>query len=233
MKRKTNIALLFFSRTPKAEASAKSWFAPNHGPANLQLASTLFRQTQNLLEQSGMPVFHFHEGNQEGGSFGEKISHAFEAVFTKGFEAVIAVGNDTPELDNLDWDRVVDHLQQGRSVVGPTHRHGTYLIGLTKAAFDFHTFATLPWQTYGLFDAMAAYLNRQPKGFYSLAILHDINTLDDLKAVLESNGLSAYLKSFFRLLIGSLPDNPFNTQNLLSTGVTYQSPSLRAPPLPL
>lgn len=233
MKRKTNIALLFFSRNPRAEASAKKWFASAHGSANLQLATSLFRQTRNLLTESGLPVYHFHEGNQQGLTFGEKIAHAFDAIFQKGYDAVMAVGNDTPELDNLDWDRVLQQLEVGRSVLGPTRRKGAYLIGLHQSAFDYQAFATLPWQSNQLLTALEDYLAFRSKACYSLPVLRDINTLGDLKEVINSSGLSDFLKSLFRMLLGMIPGDTFYKSPVLQSDSAYLSPSLRAPPLSL
>ena len=58
----------------------------------------LNRHTIRQIEHSGLDYFHFTEKEQEGGDFGERFIHAIQSVFNKGYEYIITLGNDTPQL---------------------------------------------------------------------------------------------------------------------------------------
>ncbi|MEM1407411.1 MAG: DUF2064 domain-containing protein, partial [Bacteroidota bacterium] len=115
----SHIAILFFSRSPWEEANQKKWL-PHKSQANLQVARCLSKQISEVLEKTRLAVFHFHEGNQIGHTFGERLANAIEGVFHKGYEGVIAVGNDSPELGKTHFDDAVYSLAQGQCVLGPS-----------------------------------------------------------------------------------------------------------------
>ena len=119
-----NIALIYFSRNPLAECRDKQFIPDND--KNVLLAATLINRSKRVAINSGLPLFHFHEGNQQGATFGERLTNAFKHVFDRGFTAAVAVGNDTPELGSIDWSTVCASLQHDRQVVGPSFRGGAY-----------------------------------------------------------------------------------------------------------
>ncbi len=150
MKSFAKTAILFFSRTPKLEARCK-WhsFAENE-----KVAQAFIQLTYNSLAKSNLPVYHVGEKQQRGASFGSRFANAFQQIFDKGYEAVIAVGNDTPGLSEVNWHHVICALSSGKAVLGPDRRGGAYLIGLTKSQFEYSTFESIPWQTRDVFRSL-------------------------------------------------------------------------------
>lgn len=139
-----DIALIFFSRTSVDEAKYKFWFKGK--TKNLHAASLLINKAESSIQKSGIPVYHFHEQNQKGDTFGERIANAYQEVFDMGYEQVISVGNDCPDLEHINWKQISINLSKGKSVLGPDARGGAYLIGIQRKYFDKSKFETLSWQ---------------------------------------------------------------------------------------
>lgn len=194
MTKKKQIALLFFSRSAALEGRKKAWFSAGSGSKNKTLAAALIRHTYQTLEQSGFPVFHFHENNQQGQTFGERLANAYQEVFDLGYEAVVAVGNDTPEIDRIDWHHTANQLMAGKCVIGPTFRKGAYLIGITAEAFKKEAFEQLPWQSEQLFQALHTFCTRSNEPPVLLDTLRDLNTRGDLGKLRFSSFLDLHLK---------------------------------------
>ncbi|MFT4737012.1 MAG: hypothetical protein ACI92W_001121 [Paraglaciecola sp.] len=178
---KSDIALLYFSRQAEAEQRAKPWMKGHKNPNSV--ASSLIRQSSRLLANANLPVFHFHEGNQVGGNFGERIAHAFHTIFAQGYRGVIAVGNDTPGLTQGHLTEAHEALSLGHSILGPSRNKGAYLIGMTSDQFDVETFSQLPWQSNKLFDTLQDFC-RQNQVCSLLPCLQDLNSFSDLKQLI-------------------------------------------------
>ncbi|WP_241234689.1 TIGR04282 family arsenosugar biosynthesis glycosyltransferase [Nonlabens ponticola] len=105
------------------------------------------------VRKSGLDYFHITESDQHGDSFGARFSNAIQSVFEKGYEQVICVGNDTPQLTTLHIFTAVDSLATGHAVNGPSIDGGYYLMGIHAHEFDAGSFESLPWQTENLATA--------------------------------------------------------------------------------
>ena len=221
MDQRKPIAILFFSRSAGEEACHKKWLG-NGSDSNYHLANQLIRKTSETLETTGIPVFHLDETQQQGDSFGEKLANAYQEVFSLGYEAVVAVGNDCATIHRVDWVALKQALSSGKNVLGPDCRKGVYLIGLTKGSFQKEAFLRLPWQTLDLFDALADYCQNP----YVLPQQRDLNTRFDL--IIQSKA-DPLLKKIIRLLNHQLirfPELHFSCISCASPGAQ----SLRAPP---
>lgn len=147
-------AILLFTRTAREEASAKSWSGREK---NRQIAKLLIRNSRKVIQKSGFP-FIVHD-KQEGESFGEKLHHAFQQAFAKGFEYIICIGNDTPSLTTSTLKKASFALSQGEKwVLGPSQDGGAYLIGMQKACFEQLNFNTISWQSDQVFKELKASL---------------------------------------------------------------------------
>ena len=137
----SSIAILYFSRYAGFEAKEKLWFGRS-SQKNKQLSAVLHRQSWKAIQATNLPVFHFHEGNQEGNNFGQRLANAYAELYKKGFEAVIAVGNDCPEIAKLNWHKIKMDLNAGKEVLGKSVRGGAYLLGITAKNFKKQEFET-------------------------------------------------------------------------------------------
>lgn len=232
MNKSSKIALLFFSRNANEESRKKSWFAPANCQDNAAVAHALINQSSDFIKNSGLPVFHFHEGNQRGKNFGERFANAYQDVFDRGFTGVIAIGNDSPEIVNINLQKVSFDLLLGKTVLGASLRGGAYLIGLTRESFDKSEFQNLPWQSGRLFSALSEVVGKVQSPII-LETLRDINSLNDLKILLEDSEfqtifkhLISFLKSqtkrFYRI------PNDWTPNSFLLTNLRFRGPPVLA-----
>lgn len=172
-------AILIFANTSEKDVMEKS--IPNGKELFDHLNTHIFEETQ----KTALPVFLFSEDTQRGANFGERFANAIADVFDKGFQQVITVGNDSPDLKAADILEAHYNLLSGQSTVGPSADGGTYLIGIQKSTFDKISFASLPWQTSFLRQSLDIYLRDRGSVVKSLSYKQDIDSYDDLKYFLD------------------------------------------------
>jgi len=112
---------------------------------------------------------------QTGKNIGERMANAFKASFDKGYEQIILIGSDLPDLTSeiiLDGFKA---LNQNKIVFGPAEDGGYYLIGMNT--FNNSLFQNKPWSQTNLLKTTLQELNN----YTLLSELNDIDTIDDLK----------------------------------------------------
>ncbi len=228
----SHTAILFFSHRPEHEWRTK-WFVPRDRATNRRVADALYRHARRAVQSSGLPVLAVDDAQQRGESFGARLANAFMDAFAAGYEHVIAVGSDCPHLHTVDWPAVASQLGDGTPVVGPTSdAHGAYLIGLSRAQFDPHAFAALPWQSPGLLDALMDHLaNCSGQSPARLAARSDVNDPRDLRGLVRA--ASAHLTGLveqLRTALGHITPDARRAERLAAAGVAHR-PSSRAPPV--
>ena len=188
-------SILFFSNSVEVEARRKHLLSGNK---NKDLLKALRRKTLNTLHESGLPVFEFTEKQQHGEHFGERITHAFQEVLSLGFEQLICVGSDCPDLSLKHIHRACDSLNTNELVLGPDFRGGVFLIGLKKQAFDPALFINLKWNSKELISSFIA--DHQGYDIHFLEPNFDINHgVELLKYAIQSPILQRLLKLVIRL----------------------------------
>ena len=219
----SNIAILIFSRTAKAEASEKRLLYRDS--KKKALASLMINRTKQVAKASGLPTFFYSEHLQVGSTFGERFTNAIESMFDKGFEKVIALGNDCLHLSKNDILKAAELLETTPSVLGPSTDGGIYLLGIQKQAFQKQAFLNIHWQTDFVFEQLVA-LNNNIK---ILSTKSDIDTPEDLVTALKS--LTSILK---RTILSLLTDNfkaLKSSVEMIRSTYLLACKSLRAPPL--
>ena len=162
----------------------------------------LTQETLQKVQATGLPYFHISDKEQEGDSFGERFTKAIQTVFANGFENIITIGNDTPQLKTAHLLKADKSLKEGKTVLGPSLDGGFYLMGIHKSNFDQETFKRLPWQRFSLFNKISTLLNVADSLLYKLPVLSDIDTIADVKrlASYKKSVSSAILKLLTSLL---------------------------------
>ncbi len=212
-------AILFFSYSVARQARMKRWFGDDQS-RNEGLAHRLISRSLAVLRRSGLPVFHFDEGRQQGDSFGERLGNACTELFTQGFDAVIAVGNDNPGIHHTNWEEVVQALESGMPVLGPDKRGGVYLIGLTRSMHAGGYLENIPWNS----RCVRQHLQNKGQAFM-LTEQRDLNTGRDLWLFLNESASHHWLTGFFRSPVPS----PLSHRHQLP-GVVAGTHTLRGPP---
>tara|TARA_R110002126_G_scaffold37442_8_gene112975 strand:- start:671 stop:1360 length:690 start_codon:yes stop_codon:yes gene_type:complete len=171
-------AILVFANSAKEELVTKSI------PKGEQLFEKLTQCTLRKAKNTGLPTFHFTEKNQVGSNFGERFTNAIAAVFDKGFDNIITIGNDTPHLKTQHLKNTVKQLKLGKTIIGPSVDGGFYLLGLQKSNFDVSKFKKLPWQRYSLYNQISRWLQSESSELVKLPVLQDVDNVKDLRSLL-------------------------------------------------
>lgn len=172
-------AVLIFANSSQEEARHKSI------ANNRSLFDALTSATLKIVENSQLPYFHFTEKNQIGTTFGERFSNAIQTVFDKGYEHVITIGNDAPQLKVSHLVDAHNQFQSKKFVLGPTTDGGFYLMGLHKSQFDVSNFKNLAWQTSNLAKQLYRLISKQTVKIVFLERLFDIDTTQDIKSIVS------------------------------------------------
>jgi rSAM/selenodomain-associated transferase 1 len=116
---------------------------------------------------------------QVGNDLGERMLHAIESGFDRGFRRVVLIGTDCYELSTAVLDSAFEALKRADAVVGPASDGGFYLIGLTKPIQEL--FLGREWSTKEVLSGTIEVLQRLAVAYELLPELSDIDTFDDLK----------------------------------------------------
>jgi len=153
--------------------------------------------------------------------------------WAQGFEKLIIVGGDVPELRASDISLAQYALSKGRPTLGKDFRGGSFLIGLLKDRFRQNRFAELPWQTNAIAHALKEELelncNSDQTDIFFLGTRADCTTKHDL------SGLAKRLASDS---LATILNNPkgrvYTLETSFQTNAGFgESLSLRGPPAAL
>ncbi|MGF1670040.1 MAG: DUF2064 domain-containing protein [Balneolaceae bacterium] len=187
----SDTVILFFTRSEEEDAVLKN-VLPQRNLAK-QTFLHLINHTQNEAVKSGIPVYTIRSDKQVGESFGQKLGNAFCLLYEKGFEKVIAIGNDCPELDAEALKNAELRLSESDVVLGPSRDGGTYLIGIHKKAFLKKEFENINWQTPDVFQELQSIFTVRGLHPEYLPVLSDIDTDRDLTFILQKKSLKKHL----------------------------------------
>lgn len=236
-------AVLLFSLPTALDAARKGLAGPRIS-RNQAFWKTLCQLTTAKVEAAGLPcVFSANilPAPDYSASFGEQLQAAVSATLAQGYERVIVIGNDCPDLRIDDLRAAADALARGRLPVGYDRRGGVYLLGLDRRFLLVQTeqknapgspsFGTLPWQTNQLGAALTEYLGCAFGDVAGLsAVRADWNERADLRAGDWLRGALAGLARRLWVLIAPIRNlfASFDSPVQLSARRTV---CLRAPPV--
>lgn len=159
-----------------------------------ELFSVLSERTLTTVQKTKLPYILFTEKEQQGSTFGERFANAIEYVFNKGYNKVITIGNDTPQLTPKLLLKANNLLSQKNTVLGPSTDGGFYLMGIHKNDFDKKSFVSLPWQTPRLYQQLVKEGTPEDVSILELEYLRDIDSLNDVKDIFN------YVFTFSRVI---------------------------------
>lgn len=116
---------------------------------------------------------------QQGADLGARMKQAFAHSFSLGYQKVIGVGSDLPDLNAIIIAQGFSLLEQSDTVFGPAEDGGYYLIGMKK--MHDCIFENKPWSTENLLDLTLQELTSLKISTALLPVLNDIDTIDDLR----------------------------------------------------
>ncbi len=189
-------AILFFSHLKKQQANDKKIHSLK--AVNKKISSLFIQKSLKTAQRSGYPVYWIDSNQQQGDTFGERFANAYQQLFDKGYQNVIAIGNDCLTLTVEDIYQAATSLESNKPVLGPSKDGGVYLLGLCKEQFSKQTFEELPWTTCTLTFALKDYL----KDVQFLSFKVGVNHRKDLVAEITSGALCQWVnKNILEILV--------------------------------
>lgn len=186
--------------------------------------------TQAKVQASGLPLLKSNQLIDHRGTFGEQLSAALSAAFARGYEHIICIGNDSPDLSVTDLRRASQALSRNQLPLGADRRGGVYIVGFSREQFDAQDLVQLPWQTNQLADALRGYFRDLKITFSELPVRADINQAADATLVQwTGQSVSRLLLIIRQALLVSGIYWPFFLP-AFSFSLTYLPLSGRAPP---
>ncbi|GGZ79721.1 TIGR04282 family arsenosugar biosynthesis glycosyltransferase [Algibacter mikhailovii] len=121
----------------------------------------------------------FYKTTQEGVDLGERMKNAFQDGFNDGYQRIVLIGSDLPEIAEEHINHGLNELKKNDVVFGPALDGGYYLIGLSK--MHHRIFENKPWSQPNLLEDTLNELKQNKITVATLNTLNDIDTFEDLK----------------------------------------------------
>jgi rSAM/selenodomain-associated transferase 1 len=132
---------------------------------------------------------------QMGKDLGERMKVALSRAFAEGHKQVILIGSDFPDLPSSFLREAVDALATHDAVMGPAKDGGYYLIGFRDESFLPRIFEDMAWGTKVVFDQTLSTLIDHQRRVHVLPTWGDIDTIEDLKALIKRAKATDFLTS--------------------------------------
>ncbi len=133
---------------------------------------------------------------QHGRDLGERLQNGFTDMFKNGFQQVIALASDCPDLPPKYLQTAVSSLQTHDAVIGPSLDGGYYLIGFTIDHFVPGAFESITWSTETVFRETLSRIESATQRVYVLPEWPDIDNKTDLQTFYTTNQSPALSSSF-------------------------------------
>jgi glycosyltransferase A (GT-A) superfamily protein (DUF2064 family) len=225
----TDTAILFFSRKAETEALVKK-ITPQES-CNTLLTSRLIQFTRQQIRNSGLPYFMVDETQQIGTTLANRLENAFQQIFDRGFERVIAIGNDCLEMSHRDLLQAATSLHSNSIVVGANTHGGLYLLGVCRESYQKIPFQSFSWQTNHLFLEFSTFCRTSMLSYEFLKPKSDLNTIQRKNTYYAKGQWSSIYKILYLILI-RIKSYTFYSSKKLSEW-HYAIYLFRGPPIPL
>lgn len=118
---------------------------------------------------------------QQGDDLGMRMLNAFMHGFAAGYQQLLLIGGDCPDLPESIFFQAFEALNQLDCVLGPTRDGGYYLIGFRQETFLPTVFDVSEWGAPTVYADTIQKLSTLQCRFAELAVWEDIDTLTDLQ----------------------------------------------------
>lgn len=115
---------------------------------------------------------------QLGDNLGDRMLNAFTDGFDQGYDKIILIGSDLPDLNEQHIKKTISYLDNNDVVFGPADDGGYYLIGMNTLIPNI--FKDKPWSQPNLLKVTLQELDELNHSVATLENLNDIDTYEDL-----------------------------------------------------
>ena len=220
-------AVILFANLPEFEARAKSFSAYSSQKATRQISQVLTQHFYQLAQQSSADTFLIDSYHQQGKSFAERITNAFDATYAKGYENVICIGNDCPSLTLNLLEKTINEVERNKIVLGPTKDGGAYLIAIPKNQFNASAFTQVKWQSTQTYNNLKNLYQSVKADILETEILIDIDQPED---ILNVDDRTYIIKLIAQLIINFAYKFIQNVFQLKLDANKVDASSLKGPP---
>jgi rSAM/selenodomain-associated transferase 1 len=117
---------------------------------------------------------------QQGDSLGDRMRHAFDVLFSKGFSRVLLIGGDLPAVPLEALADAIAALENNSEIVlGPSLDGGYYLVGMSRLIPEI--FEEILWSQPDVLTLTTAKLVALKRKYKLISPWYDIDTIDDLR----------------------------------------------------
>jgi len=109
---------------------------------------------------------------------GGRMQHAFEQLFSQGYQNIVIIGSDCYELTQNIIEQAFIDLKDHQATIGPAKDGGYYLLGLSEMRPEL--FKNIAWSTDKVYQSTTEILQSLGINYSVGPILSDIDTVDDL-----------------------------------------------------
>ncbi len=140
-------------------------------------------------------IHSFYKQLQHGNDLGERMQHAFAFLFELGYEQVLIIGSDCPQISPDHLNNAFELLETHDICIGPVDDGGYYLLGLRAVHPAF--FSNKAWSTDTVYSST---IHDAAEAGLTVAVteqLRDVDTLTDweeLKELLDYQKASPMVK---------------------------------------
>ena len=213
-KQHSKTAILIFSLSQEAENLRKPFLQKKDTVSKLN--SVIKEKVSSL----GVDYFHYTEEHQQGATFGERYVNTISAIFNKGYEHIITVGNDTLGLEKKHLRSAINAVENNKTPIGPSYDGGFYLLGLHKDLFNPESFLSLPWESSKLYKELSILLSKEEVVTSALPYLYDLDEEIDIAKNIAS---LSYLKIQLLKLLQNLQVVLFTEYKYIFKSIEYVS----------
>ena len=193
------VAILLFTRSAGEEGARKRFLSHGTRADNAAVAARLIDHATATAHRAGVDVVCVDSTQQAGGTFGQRLTGAVRATFARGYDHLLIIGNDCPQLSEALLRQAVAAVQATGAVLGPATDGGVYLLGVSRTLFDQGVGQGLPWQTRHLSAALRRQLRQLEAVVHQLPVLADIDDEAGLAGVLRQSLVHTLHRSLHRL----------------------------------
>ena len=123
---------------------------------------------------------------QRGDSMGTKMYASMEYVFKHGYEKVVLVGADIPQLSENLVLKAFKSLDKSDVTISPTYDGGYYLIGAKDVMPMEHVLLSdIRWSTKSVYDTTLEVIKAKKLSVHEGVVLSDIDLADDINNILD------------------------------------------------
>ncbi len=191
----TKQALLIFTKNPEA-GKVKTRLAATVGDKEaLAIYRQLLSHTISVTEYLPIDKFvfysshilqediwnnkHFFQQVQAGSDLGERMKNAFDVTFQNGYDKIVIIGTDCPDLNAAIIMNAFVYLNLHDVVIGPAEDGGYYLLGMKQ--LHSHLFENITWSTSIVLDETGTKCAALQLDYCLLPVLKDIDEEKDLQ----------------------------------------------------